>query len=158
MGKRIPKLSVKDFNSAKTSSRLSRFSNKVFLNRMKINNFSKSDSSPKTPKNICKLHQSSAQCAVNTNHQPGNVYFVKKSHVKTVFLSETIVKETIGEAQSFCTSTMLNINLSTKIEKFRKIVFTEMSIRKDGLEIKSQMDGNAALRKFTTSLIQSCTH
>ena len=47
---------------------------------------------------------------------------------------------------------MLNINQFIKIGKCKEIVFTEISISKDGKEIISHKDGNAALKKCKCSL------
>lgn len=47
---------------------------------------------------------------------------------------------------------MLNINQFIKIGKFKEIVYTEINISKDGKEIISHKDGNAALKKCKCSL------
>lgn len=47
---------------------------------------------------------------------------------------------------------MLNINQSIKIGKCKETVFTETNISKDGKEIISHRDGNAALKKCKCSL------
>ena len=85
----------------------------IWLNIM-INSL-KSENYHSQQVNICLKRQLSVLCVVNISLQHGNVYFVKKFHVKIVLIQDFIVKEIIEEAELFCILMMLNISFITRI-------------------------------------------
>lgn len=106
--------------------------------------------------NSWQLFRLNAQCATNSSQVHGNVFSAQRDPATTVWLLEITVSMIIEAAQFIFIWMMLNLNLCIKVGLLKKIVFTRMTILKDGEETWILKVGRLIRNKFTNFLKRFC--
>ncbi len=132
------------------------FSSKTMQNLASLKTCSKFEMFLRRLLSSWQLFRLNAQCAINSSQVPGNVFSVQKDRVTTVWLLEITVIMIIEVVRFISIWMMLNLSLCTKVGLLKKIVFTRMTILKDGEETWILKVGRRIRNRFTNFSKRFC--